>query len=441
MADRYHIGRDGQPHKCNAEVGKCPLGGEHYGSMSEARRGAEGQAARHQNKMRYLKKAGSLRKGGNNFIGYLNDFDIRADEVNSLIAAVDTRHTIEFDTNLNGPVVYPLKTMRLRDKGVKQKVDGSRAMFSGVQSRMDSLYESSRGEGLGCAYQSLENLDADYAALSNELRRRAGIPSDNNRTYSDVVYTLPGTHSGIMVNSYMTISEEALKADGIDPEALKMASDTLDMKKVRDFVEGTADRELGIRKGQRGGPAMREEFVKASGLFQQRLDYNPDKKSLTAIANAHPDCVVNRQVDEESIGKMSSGQLRAVTATIGEQRARMNASIISMQQGIDPQAVKASAGKDGDSIQGLRFKTRTTTSLVNSREYVEQWVEQHGGDVNDLKSSRRTLSTDSLKAYVKEHDGDLYKYVVPSHRVLFKDFDADDGNAPKAGRILSEIVK
>ena len=38
---RYHIGKDGNPHICRADAGKCPLGGEHYDSMAKATAAAE----------------------------------------------------------------------------------------------------------------------------------------------------------------------------------------------------------------------------------------------------------------------------------------------------------------------------------------------------------------------------------------------------------------
>ncbi len=38
---RHHIGKDGNPHICKAEAGKCPLGGEHYDSMAKATAAAE----------------------------------------------------------------------------------------------------------------------------------------------------------------------------------------------------------------------------------------------------------------------------------------------------------------------------------------------------------------------------------------------------------------
>lgn len=41
MARRFHIGRDGQPHECSAEQGKCPLGGEHYPTFEVAEHAAE----------------------------------------------------------------------------------------------------------------------------------------------------------------------------------------------------------------------------------------------------------------------------------------------------------------------------------------------------------------------------------------------------------------
>lgn len=41
---RYHIGKDGQPHKCKAEAGKCPLGGTHYKTEEEAVAAAERMA-------------------------------------------------------------------------------------------------------------------------------------------------------------------------------------------------------------------------------------------------------------------------------------------------------------------------------------------------------------------------------------------------------------
>lgn len=41
MVHRFHIGRDGNPHECHAEVGRCPLGGQHYSTMAEAEAASE----------------------------------------------------------------------------------------------------------------------------------------------------------------------------------------------------------------------------------------------------------------------------------------------------------------------------------------------------------------------------------------------------------------
>lgn len=38
---RFHVGRDGNPHKCTAEPGKCPLGGEHYDSLEKCEAAVE----------------------------------------------------------------------------------------------------------------------------------------------------------------------------------------------------------------------------------------------------------------------------------------------------------------------------------------------------------------------------------------------------------------
>lgn len=42
---RFHKGRDGQPHKCTAKPGKCPLGGEHFDSIEECEAAIERENA------------------------------------------------------------------------------------------------------------------------------------------------------------------------------------------------------------------------------------------------------------------------------------------------------------------------------------------------------------------------------------------------------------
>lgn len=53
---RFHVGRDGNPKECTAEPGKCPLGGEHYGSMEECEAAIEKNAASHHSSSSTLKK-------------------------------------------------------------------------------------------------------------------------------------------------------------------------------------------------------------------------------------------------------------------------------------------------------------------------------------------------------------------------------------------------
>lgn len=53
---RFHIGRDGQPHECTAEAGKCPLGGEHYSTMETATHAAEKLVEQHSESSSSLKK-------------------------------------------------------------------------------------------------------------------------------------------------------------------------------------------------------------------------------------------------------------------------------------------------------------------------------------------------------------------------------------------------
>lgn len=45
MADSFHISEDGVARPCGAQPGNCPLGGEHFGSIEEARAHAEVQLA------------------------------------------------------------------------------------------------------------------------------------------------------------------------------------------------------------------------------------------------------------------------------------------------------------------------------------------------------------------------------------------------------------
>lgn len=44
--EKWHIGKDGEPHKCNAKNGRCPLGGQHYSSEEEAYAASESNTGR-----------------------------------------------------------------------------------------------------------------------------------------------------------------------------------------------------------------------------------------------------------------------------------------------------------------------------------------------------------------------------------------------------------
>ena len=39
--NRYHIGSDGEPRRCTAQQGKCPLGGDHFDALEDAEKYAE----------------------------------------------------------------------------------------------------------------------------------------------------------------------------------------------------------------------------------------------------------------------------------------------------------------------------------------------------------------------------------------------------------------
>lgn len=59
---RFHIGRDGQPHECTAETGKCPLGGEHYDSLEKCETAVEKTTAHNNQNSQGLKKSSNTQK-------------------------------------------------------------------------------------------------------------------------------------------------------------------------------------------------------------------------------------------------------------------------------------------------------------------------------------------------------------------------------------------
>lgn len=158
MEERFHIGRDGQPHKCTAKPGRCPLGGEHYPTYEDAEKAAEDNARPAGSEMRLSKAQDSpkkkndgadrpfkVRKWGSAQPSYETDgreYDPRyQDFVNENLDKLDDRF-FETVSRVDDPSVYDDKT-----------ADSVMSIMAGLEDRLISRLDFKR---------SLFNDDVEY---------------------------------------------------------------------------------------------------------------------------------------------------------------------------------------------------------------------------------------------------------------------------------------
>lgn len=444
MAQKWHVGKDGQPHVCTAQ-GACPLGGDaahHYASKNDCYKAIEKQA-----EANYVKSSGSLKKALR-FQKKYEDWKDEDPEINKIISQGLKGHKFTMMPTRDGERELMPRKMLRQSKATKAMTDKLRDNYYVHSRRMEALAGDKPNTALACSYRSMDNIDADMELLKGRLRETMAMDHvNNNTTIGDVAYTNGRSDTAMYVNTAVSFDKEALAADmaaaGYQMSDVQDSKTSMSMSAVRSFVNSQADADLGIKPGTKGAPAKRAEYLENSGLFQTTTTYTPDASSVDKIAHDNQEAVIGRQFSKEDVdGMLSSGQVRAALCELGYQKMGVQADInrgesrLRSAGGSDANAMfRASSDKKAGSafadekMEGLRYKARATKSLVDEGK-AKEWIKAHGGDPSssEFYSTRSSVSMDKLSAFHEQHpEISVYKYARPVHRVSFRNLESGAG--------------
>lgn len=455
MAERFHIGKDGQPHKCTAAAGKCPLGGEHYGNMKDALQAAENQSMKkYAAATRSLaatnrvleqnpdalndsdRAAGTMRqtKGFQDKTGKLvtKKFAFREEqnkdpETGRFIAGKHWEHSEKY---------FP--TYKTRQSAAERKA------FDIINSDADKAIAAADAERdplrkLAMLYASRDAAQADFEAIKEDFRN-----SDN---FADIVFET--ADGATYIESYGEVDQDYLRSQGVDPEQFyKNGPETLNTKKIRDeYIAQAIDKELGLNRSDYADPkeyqaaqraAMKERGWKAadrnefgrqaaekSGMFETTTTYKPDAATYTAFAAGKP--VYERHYEAGS--SKSAAAFRNSMTAYGKQYAKFNDAVAEQE------ALLRKEGQVHHNDEGyyfrtgsddLKFKSRSVNGLADSRrakDKTREFIKSTGKDRSEFTASRKSsrVTLDDWKSYAKEHNLNYWAGVAPKRRVSFVD--------------------
>lgn len=459
MAEKWHIGKDGQPHICTAQAGKCPLGGDeahHYASKNDCYKAIEKQA-----EASFVKNSGSLKKAAVFKKKYRN-WEDDDPEINKIIERglsgkeqaivtiaahlTDTEEGVAYSTDSHKTM--RIKTMRQSDK-TKAMIHDLRTGYAQAESNMKELKRANKyNTALACAYKSKQNLDADMNLLKDRLRETMAMDHvNNNTTIGDVAYKNSDNPTALYVSTATSFDSEALAHDmaeaGYDVSDVQESNRKMNTSAIRAYVNSRADAELGIKPGTKGAPARRAEYLENSGVFKTTTSYSPDADAVNRLAGQNTHAVINSSLTKEDVDKMeSASQVRSVLCELGYQRNVIQAEIDNGEKrlrdagGSDQNAMfRASADKKtgavyaSEKMEGLRYKARSSKSLV-SEGAAKRWIASHGGDPDspEFYSTSSRVTLEKLSEFHEKHpEISVYKYAKPTHRVAIRDLVFGDG--------------
>lgn len=456
MAEKWHIGRDGQPHVCTAQDGKCPLGGDaahHYPSKNACYNAIEEQA-----EANYVKGSGSLKKAlefvrrpsvsSTNWkdkhpeIAKIIERGEKSDKVTIMPIGTDYYNDIISNKRML------VKTMR-QSAATKAMIHDLRTSYDQATNNRTELMRANKpNTALACSYKSRENLNSDIDLLKKRLRETMAMDHvSNNTTIGDVAYGNSDDDTALYVSTSTSFDSTALehdmKAAGYDISDVQESSKKMNTSAIRAYVNNRADAELGIKPGTKGAPVRRAEYLENSGVFQTITSYSPNADAVNKLAGQNTNAVINSRFTKEDVDKMkSASQVRSVLCELGRQRNIVQEEIDKGEKrlreagGSDPNAMfRASADKKtganyaGENMEGLRYKSRSTKSLV-SEDTAKKWIRAHGGDPNspEFYSTSSRVTMDKLIRFHKEHpEISVYKYANPMPRIAIRDLALGEG--------------
>lgn len=446
MAARWHINRKtNEPAECKATVRDCPVGGTHYDSKEDAYKAIEqGYAAD------FAKKTNSLSKAK----AFLSRYGSNDPEINSIVAAAVGKGTRArlYKHKDEAPMMGGGREVHVKTVAMSQQTKEMVQSLNSAYAAHDEVsFHGHHGAEYAATAKSLENVSADAELL--RARMLETISSGANRTYGDVMYvagnkTPWSERSGMLVQTAVSFDADALAADmaskGYDVSDVQDTHSSLSVSKLKKFIFGVADKEMGISKGMRGATALRDKYMEKTGVFSVETTWSPDKKQIDALAHAHPEAVDGRMFTEEQVSKMGASQVRAALITVGARKSELSRRLAEkdsmfVKAGWRPADKNAdgsrSGGKLGDDAQndGLTFKPRQASVIADGAAAVA-WVRAHGGDPGDLMTRRTYVKAEKLEAFSKKHpEVSYYKYAKPVQRVRATErFGSEDGMATYA---------
>jgi hypothetical protein len=402
---KYHIGKDGEPHLCNAEKRPCPLKQAdgspvpHYGSMEQAYEAL------------YVKESHSL----NDAIRYQKKYENWADkdqDVQDIIDDAFAGKRFQMFKTANAEYSVPVKTVR-QSKATRELTAGMHDRFKSVRSAQEAMTPDGK---LAAQYASMTAIESDMKRLK---------ASTAQESLANVLYVNSRADGAFQVQVSASIDKNKIKSDldmsDADLEKFYDVStgdySVSSVKKA--FNDSIAD---AIPAGTRGAPAKRKAAWDASGLAVDEVTYSPDKKALEAVASAHNDAVISEQFDDDKLGTMWGSAKRAALCELGVQHQILKDEISAREDALrkqgasesgDPNAVfKKLSESDSD---GLKFKERH--SAVLNEKNVDAFARQHGIDAKTLRKTSKSFTLDKFKEFAKDKKIPTFKYLKPQRAV------------------------
>lgn len=424
MADqeKWHIGRDGQPHKCTAKK-KCPLGGTHYPNREEALKAAERTSRVSYTKaVRSLSKAREIaREDPENNKGVIADMNA---------AGVKAKRSHVRKVGDTGDTkTFPVRRIRqsAADKEAAEMIrDDWKAAQQAAREAKTPL------EKMAVLYASRDALQEDFNDLKNDLRTQSD-------TFSDMAYE----HSaGVMyVESYGSVDQSYLKAQGIDPSQFYRDSpERLDSKKLREGVKVSyLSKELGVDRGDYEDKktydkalrkAMKEKgwkaadrdrhvdsAIAASGVVTASTTYKPDRSQYASAGGAYERHYVSEP------GTMSSSSMRAGLLAVGQNLHEANELIRRSEAALRKKGQRENGDPDFyfKKTDDPAMSYKSHTSYAVNEDAANEWISNNGGSTSDYSSSRHgsSVSVSDWKAYATEHHLNYWAAITPRRRVSY----------------------
>lgn len=501
-AKRYHIGRNGEPAVCHAK-GKCPLGGvsNHFTNYQDAlKRSEELYEAKF---ITTSKSATMSRKFAETAIPLIQgdilwltpnsafaepavpliQGDITAMRASAIAQeAVDVfnnvarRRDIEIPetTGKIGHSTYPLVPMR-KSARTRETLASMRRGYFRAYEHQTALANDHPAQAVATIQKSLDNVNADLERVKTLLGENT-MNTKPAYTRADVFYatsTDKGHEKGMVMYTTTRFDTERLGED-LEKAGYKLAdaeavSQTWSDAKIRDAMIAKIRAASPELVGRKGVNETLDAAMAASGLFTKSVDWSPNSKSVDAVAEANADAVVSRVMPDDIPHTTSnSGELRQMFCELSEQKAALEQRQMEYGQKALEAAgdgVFTSAKGNKVEVDGVEFSGRTSWTfepankavdpdlpaderarvLAERDEQIASFIrEDLGGDPADFKTGRRSVTTDSLRAFSAAHPDariGYWKYAKPQQNFRYRNVDAENDSdvRPYSKKIFRDV--